>query len=239
LQLIAALLPPKSDLAILEDVRTLLKGTIDEAEPERRPYQFQSRVWVQAVFHVAGVVTKALPVHQPGPDFLVEAPTGMQYGLEVKRPKKKSTIRGIIDKAVDQLNGAGLEGGIAVDLSDVVQELGLFVLDIPPDQPPYSVLDQPFERLYRQVGQSIFDPGNRQHLPGRRHVFFLVVFARGWCWRTDPMVPPELFTASQFGICVSTKWSLLHHRALHLRRGWERGLARGGLFRSRTTQGPM
>jgi hypothetical protein len=232
-------LPPKSDPTILNDIRTLLKGTIDEAEPERRPYQFQSRVWVQAVFQGGDVVTKALPVHEPGPDFLVQTPTGAQYGLEVKRPQKKATIGQIIDKAVDQLSDAGLEGGIAIDLSDALQEMGLFELDVPADVPPYGVIDEPFEHLYRQVGKSIFDPGKRQPLPGRRHVFFLVVFARGWCWRTDRTVPPELFTSSQFGISVSTKGNLLHHRALHLWSAWERGLTRGDLFRSRTTQQPM
>src|SRR5262249_54534398 len=73
---IFTLLPPTSDSTILGDIGVLVKGTIDESEPQRRPYEFQSRVWVQAVFHNGGVETKALPVHQAGPDFLLQMPTG-------------------------------------------------------------------------------------------------------------------------------------------------------------------
>ena len=47
---ITTLLPPSKYVDLVDDFANALKGTTDQIESQRRPYQFQTQLWLQAVF---------------------------------------------------------------------------------------------------------------------------------------------------------------------------------------------
>jgi hypothetical protein len=167
-----------SELA--RDLQDAAKGTAGRLEEERKPYQFQSQLWIGSVFAAGRLRPRIVPpTTGRTPDFLLCLP-GRDYGLEVKRPSSSKSPRRLVEDGAQQLAARGLRGGVAVDCSDCLSRESLFRGSEDRRQPPYVVIDREFEELYRRAGSTVFDWSRREHLAGFAHVNFVIVFAQGW-----------------------------------------------------------
>jgi hypothetical protein len=222
-----------SELA--RDLQDAAKGTVGRLERERKPYQFQSQLWIGSVFTAGRLRPKILPATTSRtPDFLLCLP-GRDFGLEVKRPSSSKNLRRLVEDGAQQLAARGLHGGVAVDCSDCLPHETLFRGSEVRRQPPYVLIDREFEELYRKAGSTVFDWSRREHLPGFAHVNFVIVFAQGWRWLSTGPRGPELFTSSAFGTFTTSKGNADFWAARRIREAYDRGLGAGGLFISRTT----
>jgi len=221
--------------ALARDLQDAAKGTAGRLEEERKPYQFQSQLWIGSVFAAGRLRPRIVPPDTGRtPDFLLCLP-GRDYGLEVKRPSSSKSLCRLVEDGAQQLAARGLGGGVAVDCSDCLSRETLCRRAENPRQPPYVVIDREFEELYRRVGSTVFDWSRREHLPGFAHVNFVIVFAQGWRWLSTGPRGPELFTSSAFGTFTTSKGNAEFWAARRIGEAYDNGLRAGGLFISRTT----
>jgi hypothetical protein len=232
---IVALLGLSKAATLTHDLRSALKGTPEKAEPTRRPYQFQSQLWIGSLFAASSLqLTVLLTGAAKSPDFSVKV-EGRIYGLEVKRPANAHGLRGKIAEARDQLDARRLQGGVALDVTDCIPQHLLFTYDDDPGDAPYAKIDEVFSGLYRQSGDVVFDSSNKRHCPGFECIAFLIVYVNGWRWTVHGPLGPELFTASQFGRFVTAKGNLMYWHADKIRSAYVNGLKRASMFISRET----
>ena len=222
--------------AMASDVQIAMKGTLDRTEVTRQPYQFQSQLWVGAVLHAGGLIPKA-PSKTTGmsPDYLIEV-EGSTYGVEVKRPTKATRIREAIDQAFEQLRDFDAAGGVAIDVSDCLDDALLFGHDADRSTPPYQAIDTAFTDLYHGVSDYLIDRRSNRVNPVVSRIFFVVVYLHGWRWFLRRPRGPELFSATQFGRFVSTKGNLRYWEAEKIRLAYATGLTATGLYLTRESR---
>ena len=135
--------------------------------------------------------------------------------------------------AVCQLREYGIRGGVALDVSDCLPQTTLQQYSADRDEPPYTSTDAHFRKIYQGAGELLFDSKRQRIRPDANIVFFLIVYASGWRWFNKGPSGPELFTASQFGRFVTAKGNLEYWHADAIRKAYERGLKKIGLFVTR------
>jgi hypothetical protein len=220
---------------IAADLHAALKGTPERSDTSRKPYQFQSQLWIGSVFHAAGVtLTVPAMTTTKSPDFVIDI-GARAYGLEVKRPSRATAIPGAVADAVRQLREYGVIGGVALDVSECLPQATLQQHRADRSEPPYALTDADFRQLYRGAGDLLIDSRRRKMLPAINVIFFLIVYATGWRWFDKGPTGPELFSASQFGTFVTTKGNLAYWHADAIRRAYERGCKKIGLLVTRET----
>ena len=221
-------------LELAADLQQALDGTPERLEKSRTPYRFQSQLWISSVFHSAGVALKRpKTTATKSPDFLIDI-GATTYGLEVKRPLRGDTaIRRAVRDAVDQLREYGVIGGVALDVSDCLPQTMLQQYRADRNEPPYALTDADFQKLYRGAEDLLIDSECRKILPYINSIFFLIVYATGWRWFNKGPSGPELFAFHQFGTFVTTKGNLAYWHADAIRKTYERGLKKIGLFVTR------
>ena len=230
---IAQLVSSSQVASLAEDLRSALKGTPEQGEAGRRPYQFQSQLWMGSIFLHGPVRPTVVPQGAtPAPDFILDV-EGRTYGLEVKRPGKRARLREQIKSARDQLAAQQMRGGVAIDVSDCISDQVRFSDASPPRFAPQLLIDQEFEALYKECGHVVFDEESRRHQPGFERVVFLIVYANGWRWTFGGPRGPELFTASQFGRFLTSKGNLPYWDADRIRDAYIHGLKATGMHFSR------
>lgn len=217
------------------DVQKAMKGTLDRTEPSRSAYQFQSQLWVGSVFHAAGL-TPAVPqkTTTKSPDYIIDV-EGTQYGVEVKRPTKAANITKAVDEAYEQLRDYDIAGGVAIDVSDCLDDALVFAHDADRTRPPYEALDAAFSALYHQVSDYLIDSATRRPSPVTSRLFFAIVYLHGWRWFRKRPGGPELFSATQVGRFVSAKGNLRYWDVDKIRVAYAAGLIATGLYVTRET----
>lgn len=216
-------------------VQKAMKGTLDRTEASRAPYQFQSQLWVGSVFHAAGLTPTIPPeTTTKSPDYIIDV-EGVQYGVEVKRPTKAANITKAIDEAFEQLNDYGIAGGVAIDVSDCLEDTLMFSHEADRTQPPHQAIDAAFTTLYHRVSNHLLDPATRR--PGRAssRIFFAIVYLHGWRWFRRRPSGPELFSATQIGRFVSTRGNFRYWVADNIRTAYATGLTKTGLYLTKET----
>lgn len=220
-------------ISIAADLQAALKGTPERLDKSRKPYQFQSQLWTGSVFHSAGVTLKIpATTTTKSPDFVIEV-GATAYGLEVKRPSQVTAIPRAMADAVRQLQEYGVIGGVALDVSDCLSQTTLQQYRANRNEPPYALTDADFRKIYRGAGDLLIDSKRRRMLSAINIIFFLIVYATGWRWFNKGSSGPELFDASQFGTFVTTKGNLAYWHADAIRKAYERGRKKIGLFVTR------
>lgn len=221
--------------ATASDVQAAMKGTLERTEATRRPYQFQSQLWVGAVLH-AGGLTPRVPSTTKGksPDYLVDV-QGTTYGVEVKRPRRAANILGALDEAFDQLREYDVAGGVAIDVSDCLDDSLMFAHDADRAAPPYQAIDTAFGRLYHGVSEYLIDRKVNRVNSVVSRIFFVIVYLHGWRWFVKRPQGPELFSATQVGRFVSIKGNLRYWDAQKIRLAYAAGLTETGLYIARET----
>ena len=218
-------------------IHAALKGTPERSEgTSSTPYEFQSELWIGSVFHAAGATLRVpeMPTTK-SPDFVIENISASAYGLEVKRPHRAAAIPNLLAKAVRQLREYGVIGGVALDVSDCLSQAMLQQHRADRSEPPYAITAADFRQVYRGAGDLLIDSRRRKMLPAINVIFFLIVYATGWRWFDKCSTGPEFFSASQFGTFVTTKGNLAYWHADAIRRAYERGCKKIGLFVTQET----
>jgi hypothetical protein len=78
--------------ALAKELDRAMGGTVDQTERQRRPYQFQSQLWVGTMLQYAGLAPRVPPGDQQRrPDYVITVGIS-QYGVEVKRPESETSI---------------------------------------------------------------------------------------------------------------------------------------------------
>jgi len=217
------------------DVQRAVKGTLHRSEAARAPYQFQSQLWVGSIFHAAGL-TPDIPQCKGGksPDYVITV-EGTRYGVEVKRPTKASNIPSAIDDAYDQLREYDIAGGLAIDVSDCLDDSLLFAYEADSTRPPYEAIETAFSSLYREAGNHLVDVRTHRPRPAASRIFFAIVYLHGWRWFRKSFRGPESYTATQVGRFVSAKGNLRYWDAERIGTSYIAGLERTGLYVTRET----
>jgi hypothetical protein len=159
-----------------KDLETCGRGPLVPFSTDYQPVQAQSQLLVRAAFQLAGA-DPSQPTHSGSggrkkPDILLE--NGLStYGVEVKRPTLARNAVPRARDASDQLLGAGLPGGIVVDVTDALR-------DREPEACGSEVI-----RLAHEISAEFFVDGIGWK-PGCRHVMLVAVMARP-SWRLMPV----------------------------------------------------
>ena len=227
---ISRLLPAGRSDELASDLDRALRGTVEQGEPTRKPYQFQSQLWLGAMLEYAGLDPEVPRfTGRRSPDFLINCTTSV-YGVEVKRPERQTSIVKNLDSAVAQLSAAEKYGTVAIDLSDC---LGASVLrritDVAGDA-PYDAAHVDFLRMRDDLQARVFDQQRRQYQPGYGRVMVLLIFARGLRWDLANPKAPYPFTMTEVGAFTSAHGSLRHHHAVRIRDSLIEGLRTAGLY---------
>jgi hypothetical protein len=222
---IRRLLGVSKERFFLRDLADAMRGSASRLEQARRPYQFQSQLWIGAIFSAGGLDIRPLqPRNDQVPDYTLNI-EGTDYAMEVKRPQTRKSIRGLLIRGREQIRQHGTKGGIVLDVTDCLPEAALFLHGDDPKGRPEARVDAAFEEVYKHAGRLVFDPVLKRHRPNFKHVCFLLVFAQGWRWFRRGPKGPELFLCSQFGLFVTAKGNVTHWDVNKLRDAYLKGLA--------------
>lgn len=121
---ISSSLPGRRVATVRKELERSLSAPLDPDPVDRHALQTQSQYLVVAALHRAGVELE-YPTHSPqkgikSPEVI--AINGMAaYAVEVKRPQSPNGLLARVADAAAQIESFGLEGGILVDLTDVVR----------------------------------------------------------------------------------------------------------------------
>ncbi len=217
-------------IELARDLQCALDGTPARLEKSRQPYQFQSQLWIMSIFYSAGVTLKKPNTVTKSPDFFINDISATVYGLEVKRPLTAKAIPANLRDAVHQLRDSGVIGGVALDVSDCLPQTTLQQYCTDRNEPPYARAYDDFNKIYHEAGDLLFHSKRREMLPASNTIFFLIVYATGWRWFNKGLSGPELFIASQFYTATVIKGNLRYWHADNIRKAYERGLKKIGLF---------
>jgi hypothetical protein len=160
---------------------------------------------------------------------------GSDYGLEVKRPTKAGNVSAAVKEAYAQLRDYDITGGVAIDVSDCLDDSLLFSHESDPTRPPYQAIDDAFGKLYHQVSDGLFQAPTRRPRREASRVFFAIVYLHGWRWFKRRPKGPELYSATQFGRFVATRGNLRFWTADTIRNVYRAGLEKTGLYVVRET----
>jgi hypothetical protein len=168
---IAQSLPSKPARETLNELSLALRGTVDQADQDRQPYQQQSALWFGTVLRRAGLNPRVSqspkrPTTPKSPDYLADNGT-MTYGIEVKRPRSWRSLQGQhLPKAVEQFAAANVSGAVAVDVADMLNAVS------------YEDLPGAVEDLSNRLKGLIFTPDHGYN-DGYSRVMVTIVYARG------------------------------------------------------------
>jgi hypothetical protein len=220
---------------IATDLDRALRGTVDQVEPTRKPYQFQSQLWIGAVLEYGGLEpTVPPPTGRRSPDFMVRVGSAL-YPIEVKRPEQEATIQDALASAVGQIVATGRPGVVAIDLSDCLdRDATVLVVESSRDA-PHAAANEQYLRMRDNIGDTVFDHERRQLRPGFGSIMGLMLFARGFRWRLDDLSYPDPFTMSQIGVFTNARGNLRYHHARTILESMHEGLKKGGLFISQVS----
>jgi hypothetical protein len=170
--------------AISEDLRRSLDGTLNDYGPTEAN-RAQSQVLIAAVM-AAGGLKPGAPVPGQGqtPDYVVNVDS-LRFGVEIKRPESQDRVLKHVDKAIDQINALGTEGGvIVIDLSDCLLTAGERTWLVHDDVRP----------AFRDVYTVVSDHIASSERSGADIISNLFIFTNLFAWRrVSPPVPAPLF----------------------------------------------
>ena len=213
---IARTLPAARIADFRKDLTLAIAGPLDPGEDDGSPAQLQSQLMVRAALVKAGA-DPCLPTWsgkggRKKPDLLLE--NGLsQYALEVKRPRKWKNIVPRAADAARQIGGAGLEGGIVLDVTDCLDGI----------EP--SSWDDALTRAAAEVSRLVFIQG-RDYQPGYRHILAAIAFARPAWIATERNGDTQVMV---YNTSVSWAFGLSPGTLGHLRGHWLRQQVERGL----------
>jgi hypothetical protein len=185
---IAASLPPQRVRALRMDLEIAVTGTLFGPATARKPMQFESQHLVAAALRLAGLEPR-YPKAGKGaksPDVLI-AKSGLEYGVEVKRPESSNAVMARLDDARDQLDATGTVGGIAIDATDVLKGLR------------HQELLTAVQTLQRQIDDVVCPAPRLGYRAGYERIVCVLVLARGVWVRAD--VTPALLSVEHSAAC--------------------------------------
>ncbi|HEX8941684.1 MAG TPA: hypothetical protein VF785_01025 [Gemmatimonadaceae bacterium] len=183
---ISQLLGVDKSIELTREVSRAMKGTVHQRERGRRPYQFQSQLWVGAMLHFADLVpTVPVDTGSKKPDYMISVVTKL-YGVEVKRPESEAAIERSVRGAAQQLSSVGLSGVLAIDVSDCVVRGDLERISHAWDGPPYVRVLPEYARMRDGIGRQVYDATRRGLRPGYGPVMVTMILARGYHWNRSP-----------------------------------------------------
>jgi hypothetical protein len=186
--------------------------------------------------HAGGLsISSPPPTKLQSPDYLIRVGAS-NHGLEVKRPTKAGNISAAVRQAYNQLRDYDIDGGVAIDVSDCLEDSLLFSQEADRSRPPYELISNAFGHLYHQVSDRLFHALTRRPKREASRIFFAVVYLHGWRWFRKGPTGPELYSATQFGRFVATKGNLRYWTADSIREAFLAGLKRTGLYVVRETE---
>ena len=149
---------------------------------------------------------------------------------------KAANIKAAIKDAFEKLLEYGVAGGVAIDVSDCLDEALVFLQGADRTRPPFEAIDKAYGALYHQVGSCIIDPYTHRLQEAASQIFFAIVYLHGWRWFKTGPKGPELYSATQIGRFVSAKGNTRYWKAAKLRTAYAAGLRNTGLYVIRETE---
>jgi hypothetical protein len=214
---IASALPAQKSAVLRRDLNQAVQGQLEPPDNARGPLQFQSQLVVRAALTRAG----ANPLHPPSkpnpgvpdPDILLE--NGLtRYGLEVKRPQSRKALQPRFLEGVDQIHGAGLQGGVVIDATDIVRGL------------TGDELDREIRSIALEIYDLVWEGHGRAYRPGFSHIMVIGTLARpAWTSQDGPSAAMvQVHTSSTVATIATAAGNLSAHRARWIRKSLQDGL---------------
>lgn len=117
---ISKVLESQRSASLAETIRRACGGTLDDQGPTPS-HRAQSELRFGATLAAGGLLPKVPPAGEgKTPDFIIEL-SGLQVGLEIKRPESSEAVISRLDDAVEQLAGFGSKyQAVVFDFTDCV-----------------------------------------------------------------------------------------------------------------------
>jgi hypothetical protein len=176
--------------ALVSELATAFRGTLDERTKDRSAYQMQSQLWFGLLLARAGLRPAIPPATGVRPDFVIRRGT-LHVGVEVKRPAKVRSAWPAVEDAARQLRNYGQPGIIVIDLSDALGFDNLTVAAINAPDPPESLVEPHFLDNARDLTDRVRHQFVTKPKGKFSRVIGLVVFARLFAWHRSDMSRPS------------------------------------------------
>lgn len=219
---IAAVLPDKRSAVLRRDLDRAVQGQLEPPENARGPLQSQSQLVVRTAF----IRGDAEPLHPPSkpqagvpdPDILLE--NGQyRYGIEVKRPQARKALVARFLEGVEQVRGAGLQGGVIVDATDMVRGL------------TRDEMDREIRSIALEMYGLVWNEQIRAFQPGFSHIMVVGTLARpAWTSHDDASAAMiQVHSSSTVAAIATSAGNLAGHRARWIRESLQNGLTLLGM----------
>lgn len=227
---ITSCLPPDRIEVVAKELQQAVSGTLEQSNPDRTGYQFQTQFWIGAVVSFSGhEAVIPSPASRARADFYVQ--NGLNwYGIEVKRPGSLKAAKKRLKKAAQQLKSTDVHMGVVVlDLTDLFDQEEVAIVAAGPAEMERERLGARLAKISFQLEEQIFKESSGRFVPGYEHIGGYLAFVRGFVWDLNDLRFPDLFHQARFAtFSEDAGTTLWWHRAQWLVRMLLNGIEAAG-----------
>lgn len=222
-------LPHKRIDVVERELEHALGGALGQRGGNRKPFQYQSQLWVGAVLASTGINPLVVmdDDNRTKLDYYLDNGT-RRYGIEVKRPETEESAARAVVKAARQLRNTRTYGAVVIDASDCFEpnasatptlgaESGLNAWDAAVNRFAHSLCSDLFEKSRPRI-RSKFD-----------FVIGLIIVAKALGWDLGDLTAPHLLSKGwYFTLTRNSPNTLLSHHARWICNVFSRGMNAAG-----------